>query len=329
MNTPAPSRRQWLLAASACAASGWSAPLRAEGFPSKPITLIVPYGAGGTADAIARALGERLSAQLKQQVIIDNKPGAAGVLGTSALAQSPKDGHVLALVASSPLTIWPQLQKLTYQPQRDIVPVAAVMLSPVVVAGTPALKAATLASVIALAKAKPESLTFATPGQGTIGHLILAGLSGASGAQFTHVPYKTAGQMNTDALGGVFHLFATNPSPLLSQQMKAGTLKALAVASPQRMDDFPTVATLSELGFPGAELYSTYGVVAPAGVPEAILGQLNREINRALATKEMAAAFDATEGKAMGGTAPRYAGFLRNETEQVEKIIHQGRIRLE
>jgi tripartite-type tricarboxylate transporter receptor subunit TctC len=300
----------------------------AQSYPSKTMTLIVPYGSGGIADAMARNIGQRLTAQTKQSVVIDNKPGAGGVLGLTALTKAPKDGYTFALTASSPMTIWPHLQKLPYDAERDVQPVVNMMLSPVVLFATPKF-AGNFADLLGAAKAKPGQLSFATTGQGTVGHLILESLMEGSGASFIHVPYKAAGQLMTDALSGTFEVFVNNPSPQLFQQVRAGKLRMLAVAAPSRLEEFPAVPTFADAGFKNAQLYSTYGIVLPSGTPSGVLETLNREMNQALASPEMKALFAASEGKAVGGSANDYQALLRHETSITASIIRKANIKID
>ncbi|HPV24440.1 MAG TPA: tripartite tricarboxylate transporter substrate binding protein, partial [Casimicrobium sp.] len=248
-----------LIAATSCAivASAHAA------FPDKPVRLIVVYPAGGTTVAVARSLAEKLTAQLGQTFIVENKGGAGGAIGMDAMAKAAPDGYTLAISAVSPITLLPHLGKLSFDPVNDIAPVASVMYSPVYVLATPAFTGKTFADVLAQSKAKAGAIRVATSGIATLGHIMVEQIKAKSGLDLIHVPYKGGGQVVTDAAGGQFELFTTNPSPAANGQMQKGTLRVLAVGAPQRLPSFANVPTLAELGFPEANLTSTFGVFAP------------------------------------------------------------------
>jgi tripartite-type tricarboxylate transporter receptor subunit TctC len=278
--------RQTLFAAAlwAIATVAW-----AQNWPTgKPVRLVVAYPPGGVSDSVGRALAERLAVQLATPVLVENKAGASGSIGIEAVAKAPPDGYTLAFASTSPLTLNPHLATSTlsptFDPLKDIAPVARVMLSPVLLVATPATRANTLPELLALARARPGGVRWATSGMASLGHIMQAQLAAAANVTFTHVPYKGGGQQITDGLGGQYEVLSVNADAAVLQHIKAGRLRALAVGAPARLDALPLVPTLKELGFESANLMSIFGIYAPAGVPAATLDRLHAEVNQALAT---------------------------------------------
>lgn len=257
----------------------------AQGWPSgKPVRLVVAYPPGGVSDSVGRALAERLASQLAATVVVENKAGASGSLGLEAVAKAAPDGYTLGFASISPLTLNPHLSSTSFDPMKEIAPVARVMLSPVLLLATPATKATTLPELLAQARAKPDSVRWATSGTASLGHIMQAQLAAAARVEFTHVPYKGGGQQITDGLGGQYEVLSANADSAVLQHVKAGRLRTLAVGAPTRLDALPQVPTLKELGFEAANLMSVFGIYAPSGVSPALLEQLNAEVNKALAT---------------------------------------------
>jgi tripartite-type tricarboxylate transporter receptor subunit TctC len=276
------SRRSWFAAAlllpavcEAVAQSPWPAP---------GLRIIVVYPPGGLSDGVARTLADQLTTTLGVPVRVEHRAGGGGSVGMQALARSAADGHTLAFSAVSPLTLRPHLGAVGYDPLRDIVPVASVMFTPVVLVGTPAFSGSQFADVVAQARARPHELRWASSGLATAGHLVLEQVQMGSGIRVTHIPYKGGGQQLTDALGGQFELLSTNVAPAQLRHIEAGRFKPLAVGSPERLAVLPGVPTFAELGLPQANITSLFGVFAPAGTPAAVLDRLNREINAAVQT---------------------------------------------
>ena len=320
------SRRTFNTAAVGIAASV-AAPAWAQ--PAQTLRIISPYGAGGTGDVLARSLGDRLAAQMKKTVIVDNKPGAGGSLGLQALIQAPADGQTICLVATSPITVLPHLQKLRYNPEKDIQPIAPVMISPVVILATSNFKGKTIADLVAEAKKRPGEVSLASTGLGTVGHILIESLADAAGVRFLHVPYKAAGQTLTDGMAGIFDVLVANPFPGLAEQIKLGRFRMLAIAAPTRASEYPNVPTLAEAGFKSAQVYSTYGVVGPAGLTAEQVSVLNREINTALQTPELKATIAANDGRPAGGRSTEYVQALRTESAANARIIRPANIRLD
>jgi tripartite-type tricarboxylate transporter receptor subunit TctC len=302
----------------------------AQTWPGALMRIIVAYPPGGPSDSVARALAEKLGAQLGTQVIIENRAGAGGSVGIDAMAKSAPDGMTLAFAAVSPLTINPHVNaKLGYDPFRDVAAVAAVMISPVYVLATPAFSGRDFNDVIAQARAKPGALRLATSGVATVGHIMLEQIKAKAGIDITHIPYKGGGQAITDAAGAQFELLLSNPSPAVAGQIASGRLRLLAVAAPQRLASFAKVPTLAELGFPAANLTSTFGIFAPGRTPEAVVKRLNAEINKALALPEVRERLVVLENLPVAMSPAEFAHLLRSEHDANAQIIRAANIRAE
>lgn len=270
-------RRAALLAA--CALAAGSAGFAA---PKRPIRLTVAYPPGGHSDQIARELADRLAALLDVAVIVEHRPGAAGALAMEALARAAPDGNSLVFSAISPLVVLPHLGAQRFDALRDIAPVAAVMVTPVLVLGTPALKARRFDDMISAARSAAAPLRWASSGIATTGHLVLEQVRRASAVDIVHVPYKGGGQQINDALAGHFEVLSSNVARLQLDHVRQGRLKALAVGAPTRPAVLPDTPTLAELGLPEANLSSVFGVFAPGATPPAVLERLHAAISQAL-----------------------------------------------
>lgn len=262
------------------------APARASTpWPSRPLRLLVAYATGGVSDDITRVLAERLALRIGVPVVVENRAGAGGALAMAALARAPADGHTLCFSAITPLTVAPLLGPVRYDAQRDIAPVAGVMSTPVLVVATPALAARDLPE--ALARAGTSGLRWASSGLGTTGHLVMEQVRRASGVAITHVPYKGGSQQISDALGGQFELLSTNVGTVQLGHVRKGRLQALAVGAPARVPVLPAVQTLAEAGFPGANLWSLFGLFAPGDTPTDLREQINTEVNAVLSEPDL------------------------------------------
>lgn len=299
----------------------------ADTYPSRPIRIIVAYPTGGISDAVARALGERLSAQMGQSVVVENKAGAGGSIGIDAVAKAAPDGYTLGFASTSPLTLNPHVGRVNYDPQRDVAPVMSVMYSPVLIVATQSFGGKTFQDLVAQATAKPGSVRWATSGLGTVGHVVLEQVKAKSKAELTLIPYKGAGQQMNDALGGQFEVMSTNASPMLTQHMQAGRLRAIAVGAPRRIDGLASVPTLAELGYPKANLTSTFGVFAPGKTPPAIIQRLNAELNKALAEPEVRERLLKGGEVPTGGTAAQFAKAIREESTENARIVKEAGIK--
>lgn len=296
-------------------------PLHAQTWPAKPIRVIVPYPPGGVSDIVTRAIGEKLAASLGQPVVVDNKAGASGTIGMDALAKAQPDGHTLAFSAISPLTLSPAVGKVPYDAARDFTPVAAVMVSPVLLLATSASHAKDFQELVARARDWPDTVRWATSGQASLGHLMLEQLQAAARVRMVHIPYKGGGQQITDALSGQFEVLSVNAGPTITEHIKSGRLRPLAVGAPRRLDTLPQVPTLAELGYPAANLSSQFGFFAPANLPVRILDRLNGEINKALEAPDVRQRLVASENIPIGGSARDFARVVTSEADSTARIV--------
>ncbi len=316
-----------LAAVTSFAALGSAPASAADNYPSRPIRLIVAYPTGGISDTVARALAERLSDQMGTSVVVENKAGAGGSIGMDAVAKAAPDGYTIGFSSTSPLTLNPHVGKVHYDPQRDIAPVMSVMYSPVIVVATSSFSGKTFQDLVAQAKTRPGAVRWATSGLGTVGHVVLEQVKARSQADLTLIPYKGAGQQMNDALGGQFEVMSTNASPALTQQMQAGRLRALAVGAPKRIDALAEVPTFAELGYPKANLTSTFGVFAPGKTPAAIVARLNAELNKALAAPEVRERLLKGGEVPTGGSAAQFAAAIRAEYDDNGRIVKEAGIK--
>lgn len=292
-----------------------------DSYPSRPIHIVVPYAAGGTTDQVARAIQPAMQEFLKQPVVIDNKVGAGGMIGTDAVAKAAPDGYTLAFSAISPLTLSPFVAKVPYDAERDFTPVASAMVSPVLLLATSACSAKDFRDLLTQAREHPGAIRWATSGQASLGHLMLEQLQSAAKVRVTHIPYKGGGQQITDALSGQFEVLSVNASPALNAHVQAGRLRALAVGAPRRLDTLPGVPTLAELGYPDANLSSQFGFFAPANLPAAILKRLNEEIEKALQGPEVRKRLVASENQPTGGSAADFARTIAAQADSTAQIV--------
>jgi tripartite-type tricarboxylate transporter receptor subunit TctC len=307
--------RRTLLAAGlgACASLGAAAAT----WPARPLHLIVAYPPGGVSDDTARGLAQFLGARLKQTVIVENRAGAGGLTALEALGRAAPDGYTLAYCAISPLVFAPA------QPAgalRDVVPVASVMDTPVLVLAHPSFPPASFAAMLAAARAAPGRLRWATSGHGTVGHMVLAQIRATAGVDITHIPYKGGGQQLTDALGGQFELLSSNVAAKQLLYVRQGRLRALAIGSPARLPVLPEVPTLAELGFPEANLVSTFGLFAPRGVAQERLQLINGLVNEALRQPDIRARMLDVSNLPTGGSAADFAARIAKERERALRV---------
>lgn len=301
---------------------------QAQVFPSRPIRIIVVYPPGGTSDAVARLLAEKLAPSLGQPVLVENRGGAGGAIGMDAMAKSAPDGHTLAFSAVSPVTLLPHVGKVPYDALRDIAPLASVMYSPVYLLATPAFSGRDFNAMAAQARARPGTLRVGTSGIASLGHLMVEQLR-VAGLDLVHVPYRGGGQVITDAAGGQFELFTANPSPGVNAMLEQGKFRLLAVAAPRRLAALPGVPTLAELGYPESSYASHFGFFAPAKTPAAALSRLHAEIAAALALPEVAERLARLDNVAAPAGTEQFAQAVRREYEANAKIVARAGIRSE
>jgi tripartite-type tricarboxylate transporter receptor subunit TctC len=313
-----------VLAASASASAAQSA---TAAYPAKPIRIIVPFAAGGGTDLIARIVAQKLAESWGQQVIVDNRPGAGGNLGTEMGVRAAPDGYTYTLMGSS-YTVNPAFYKLSFDPINDITPIAQTSQGPFVVTVHPGVAAKSVKELIALAKAKPDQLTYASSGAGSITHLATALFLGMAGVKLVHVPYKGTGPALIDTVGGQVAMFFGDAPPTLPH-VKAARLRGIAVTTRERIAAAPDIPTLHEAGVPGYEVLLWQGMIGPKGVPAAIVTKTHEEIVRAFNSKEMVARFVNDGISPSNATPEQFGARIRNELEIWRKVVQQTGIKLE
>ncbi|ADP18025.1 extra-cytoplasmic solute receptor family protein 125 [Achromobacter xylosoxidans A8] len=275
-----------LIAGLALSLAAFTSAQAADAYPARPIRLIATFGPGSSIDIIARLVAKPLSEQLGQPVIVENKPGAGGDLGTDIVAKSAKDGYTIGFASAGPITVNPNARKkMPYDALKDLAPVALVATGPNVILVNPSIPVTNLKELIAYIKANPNKVNYASAGVGTSGHIAGELFQHLSKTEILHVPYKGNSDAITDTLGGRTQMVISGVPPILSF-VKSGQLRALAVADTKRSPLLPDVPTVAEAGLPGAESVAWYGIVAPAGTPQAILDRLHDEIVKAVSNPE-------------------------------------------
>ena len=264
---------------------------QAQGFPKQPIRIIIGLGAGGVADGMTRTITERMTPALGQPFVLENRPGAGGNIAMEAVVKAPADGHTLLLIGPA-LVINPALYaRLAFDPLKDLAPVSPIALAPFALFTSGTLPVSNVAELVALARAKPGSLNYATVGAGTAGHLAAVLFSSTAGLQVTHVPYRSIQLAIPDLVSGQMH-FVFNAYPPLAPMLQGGRLKLMGVSSARRLKQLAEIPTLAETGLPGFEATGWYAVLAPAATPREVLTRLNAEFARALRQAEVAQAVE-------------------------------------
>ena len=296
-------------------------PAAAQAYPDKPIRVIVPVPAGGTPDVVARMVAPGLSSLLGQQLVIDNRGGAGALIGTELAARAVPDGYTLFFSSPGPLTILPHLQKkITYDPMRDFAPVSLICIGPFLLIAHPAVPVKAVKELIALAKAEPGKLNYASAGNGTPNHLAMELFKSVAGVNMTHVPYKGAPQAITDLIGGSVELMFNSIPPALPH-IRSGRLKLLAVASVRRSPQLPDVPTIGEAGVPGFEAITWFGLLVPAKTPQQIVARLNELVVKVVRAPELKSQFEILGYEAVGGSPGEFAAFIRAESEKYAKAV--------
>ena len=296
-------------------------PAFARPYPDKPIRVIVPVPAGGTPDVVARMVSPGLSALLGQQLVIDNRGGAGGLIGAELAAKAAPDGYTLFFSSPGSLTILPHMhKKVEYDTLRDFAPVSLVASGPFLLITHPSVPVKTVKDLIALAKAQPGKLNYASAGSGAANHLAMELFKSLAAVDITHVPYKGAPQAVTDLIGGSVNLMFNSIPPVI-QHIRAGRLRLLAVSSAKRSPQLPDVPTVSEAGVPGYEFTTWFGLLAPARTPPAILARLNAELVKVVHAPEMKAQLEIQGYDPVGGTPQEFSAFIRAENAKYAKLV--------
>ncbi len=301
----------------------------AQNYPTKPIRFIVPFPAGSGPDANARILSAGLSRTLGQQVLIDNRPGASGIVGTQIASKATADGYTLLLATASTFSAVPNLYaKLPFDLDKDFLPISQIELLPCALVITPSLPAKTLNDLIALAKAKPGTLNYGTAGNGTFHHLSAELFKSLTGTDMKHVPYGAGGPY-ADLVGGQLPMMFDTLSPFLPN-VKAGRLRALAVSGKERRPQVPDVPTFAEAGLPAFDSYAWYGPAAPAGTPRAVAERLRAAVAETVKSADVAEKLTSVSaGYIVGNTPDEFAAFIRTERAKGARVIKQVGLKLE
>ncbi|MGA8785699.1 MAG: tripartite tricarboxylate transporter substrate binding protein [Polaromonas sp.] len=298
----------------------------AQAYPSKPIKIVVGYAAGGAVDAVARAVGQAMSVSLGQPVLIENKPGAGTNIAVKSVIAAEPDGYTLMLAANALAANMALYKPAPFDAERDLVPVALVGRVPVVIATNAQSGPSSLAKLIEAAKAKPGSVAYATPGNGSTPHMAVELFDRAAGISLMHVPYKGGAPAITDVIGGQVPLVAVNALEVLPH-VKSGRLRVLAVLTPNRTAILPDVPTIAESGFPGFEASVWYGFVAPAATPKAVVARLHAEVEKALQTREVRERMTSVGGEVILGSAEQFGALIRSERQRYEKLVREADIK--
>ena len=302
-------------------------PVLAQQYPAKPVRIVVPFAPGGGSDFIARFMAQRLTAGLGQQVIVENKPGAGGVLGIEADVKSPPDGYTLTLIASS-YTVNPSVYKLNFDPVGDIAPIIQMSQGPLLVVVNPALPVKTVKELIALAKSKPGALNFASSGQGSVIHLATELFDSMAGIKMNHVPYKGTGPALTDTIAGQTNIFFSSTASAMPH-VKSGRLRAVAVTTTARIPALPDIPAVAESGVPGYDVTLWHGLIGPKGLPRAIVDRINDEVAKALKLKETAEQLQNDGVAPAGGTPENFAAQIKKEIEIWRKVVADAGVKAE
>ena len=295
-------------------------------YPSRPLKLIVPFPPGGSTDILARALGQKLSEGLAQAVVIDNRPGAGGSIGSEAAAKAPPDGYTIMMGHLGTLAANVAIYKhLPYDPVKSFAPVCLMAIVPSVLVVNPSLPVASAAELIAYAKKNPGKLTYGSAGNGSTSHLTTEYFKLATGTDILHVPYKGVGPMLIDLVSGQISM-GLNGAPAVMPHVNSGKLRALAVSSFRRLPSLPQIPTLDEAGVKGFDANGWYGIVAPAGTPRGIVQKLNAEIRRIMDTPELRARLDAEGAIPAAGSPEEFAAFIASEIARWGAVLKRAGI---
>ena len=318
-----------VVAACIALAAVLAAPAGAQTYPVKPIRLVVPFPPGGAVDAIGRIIGQKLGESWGHNVVIDNRGGAAGAIGSELVAKSPADGYTLLVGSTSTISINPALNsKLAYSPQRDFVPVSLVGYVPHILLVNASVPANNVKEFIAYAKAQGKPVTFASVGTGSPHHLAGEIFKSMTGIDMVHVPYTGSGPALIGLMGGQVQFLSLDLPPALAQ-LGSGKVKALGIASAKRDPLLPDVPTVAESGLPGFEISGWYGIFAPIQTPKPIVTKLSTEIDRLLATPDVRASLAKIGVNVLGGSAEQFAAYVKREDAKWSKAIRDAGVRIE
>jgi tripartite-type tricarboxylate transporter receptor subunit TctC len=321
-------RRRFALAIAAAAAILWGHAVLAQGYPNRPVRIIAPFPAGGLADVLARALGDEMTKSLGQPVVVENRAGAGGNVGAELVANAPPDGYTLMLASAGILSANEFLYaKMAFAPATAFAPITLVADMPMLLVVHPKTGVSNVREFVAKAKAWPNSMNFGSPGNGTTGHLGLAGFLYTAGIQIVHIPYRGAAPAVQDLLGGQIDGLFENP-PIIMEHIKAGSIRPLGVAAKQRLATLPDVPTMAEAGSP-YEASSWFGLAAPAKTAPEIIARLNKEAVAALRTPATLQRFATSGARLVGNTPEEFQAFITSERDRWGTMIRAAGIKLD
>jgi tripartite-type tricarboxylate transporter receptor subunit TctC len=303
-------------------------PAAAQGYPSRPVRVIVPFGAGGPTDVFTRAVAEELNKSLKQAFVMENRPGAGTIIGTDAAAKSPPDGYTLLMMSATQTTTETLVPNKPFKLMRDFVPVASLLNSELVMVVHPSVGVSTVQEFIALAKSKPGALNYASSGVGSNYHMAGELFKNLTGTDILHVPYKGSTGARNDIISGQIEMMFDSV-PTMAQMVQSGRVKALGTTGKVRSAILPDVPTLSEAGVPGYEATMWVGVMAPAGTPQPIVDLLNSEINKILVRPDVRAAWEKQGAVPMTMKPNEFGVYIQTEIEKWAKLINANAIKPE
>ncbi|HEY4375372.1 MAG TPA: tripartite tricarboxylate transporter substrate binding protein [Burkholderiales bacterium] len=305
------------------------AALFAQPYPNKPIRLIVPFPPGGGNDVIGRDMAQKLTERLGQQVVVDNRAGANGIVGLQALMAAAPDGYTLGVGAAGPMAVNPSLyDKLPYDPVKDFTAITNMVNFPLLLVAHPSLPAKNVKELIALAKAKPGTIYFSSPGSGNSGHLAGELFNTMAGVKTVHVPYKGQGPALADLLAGQVQLLYSS-IPSVMPHVQSGRLRALAIGSARRIPSLAEVPTIAESGVPGYEAYSWVGMIGPAHMPRDLTQRLSREINDALKRKDLADKLNSEGALPDGNTPEQFTAYIKAEIDKWGAVVRSANIKVD
>ena len=294
-------------------------------WPNKPVRIVVPFAPGGGSDFIARYIARRLTEELKQPFIVENKPGAGGNIGTEQGLKSPPDGYTLTLIASS-YTVNPSVYKLNFDPVADMTPIVQISQGPLLIVVNPNIPAKTLGELVALSKAKPNEIYFASSGSGSIVHAASEYFNLKAGTKMTHVPYKGSGPAMTDTISGQTQVFFSSASTAMPQ-ITAGKLRVLAVTTSKRIPALPNTPTVIEAGVPDYDVTLWHGLIGPKGMSPEIVAKINAAVVKSLKLKETEDQLQNDGVAPAGGTPQQFGTTIKNEIEMWRKVVVTANIK--
>lgn len=328
MQNARPIPRRLVLQGAALAAAMTVTGAMAQAWPNRPITLIVPFPAGGTTDVLARALGERLQQSLGQPVVIESKPGAGATIGADFVAKAKPDGYTLLVGAVHHTIATSVYKKLPYDFQKDLAPLTTIAMVPNVLVVNAATPAKNVNELVALLKAEPARANYGSNGNGTAQHLIGTQFQNNTGARLTHIAYKGSGPLATDLLGGQITMSFDTVTPVLPH-IKAGKLRPLAVTTIKRSSALPDVPTLDEAGLKGFNLGTWFGVLAPVATPKEIVAKLNTEMVKVIQSPDFRKRMEEIGAEPIGDTSDHMAQQIKAETEKFSKLVKEAKVTID